>query len=62
MVSMPEDFEIPKFKKGGLTPKKAREILHDKSVHGNPLTDKQRKYFGYISSQKKSSGGWLDEL
>lgn len=62
MVSMQEDFEIPKFKKGGLTPKKAREILHDKSVHGNPLTDKQRKYFGYISSQKKSSGGWLDEL
>jgi hypothetical protein len=62
MVSMPEDFEIPKFKKGGLTPKKAREILHDKSVHGNPLTDKQRKYFGYISSQKKTSGGWLDEL
>jgi hypothetical protein len=62
MVSMPEDFEIPKFKKGGLTPKKAREILHDKSVHGNPLTDKQRKYFGYISSQKKSSGGWLDEI
>jgi hypothetical protein len=62
MVSMPEDFEIAKFKKGGLTPKKAREILHDKSVHGNPLTDKQRKYFGYISSQKKSSGGWLDEL
>ena len=62
MVSMPEDFEIPKFKKGGLTPKKAREILHDKLVHGNPLTDKQRKYFGYISSQKKSSGGWMDSL
>lgn len=33
-----------------LTSKKAREILHDKSVHGHPLTDKQRKYFGYIAS------------
>lgn len=62
MVSLPEEFEIPKYKKGGLTPKKAREILHDKSVHGKPLTDKQRKYFGYISSQKKSSGGWMDSL
>ena len=58
MVSMPEDFEIAKFKKGGLTPAKAEKMLHDKSF----TTDKQRKYFGYISSQKKTSGGWLDEL
>ena len=58
MVLMPEDMEIPKFKKGGLTPTKARKMLHDKSY----TTDKQRKYFGYISSQKKTSGGWLDEL
>lgn len=62
MVFLQEDLEIPKFKKGGLTAKKAREILHDKSVHGKPLTDKQRKYFGYIASQKKSNGGWLDQL
>jgi hypothetical protein len=62
MVFLPEDLEIPKFKKGGLTPTKARKILHDKSVHGKPLTDKQRKYFGYISSQKKASGGWIDQL
>jgi hypothetical protein len=58
MVLMPEDMEIPKFKKGGLTPTKARKMLHDKSY----TTDKQRKYFGYISSQKKSNGGWLDSL
>ena len=58
MVSMPEDFEIAKFKKGGLTPAKAKKMLHDKSF----TTDKQRKYFGYISSQKKTSGGWLDEI
>lgn len=35
--------------KGGLTPNKAREILHDKKVHGKPLTDKQRRYFGAMS-------------
>lgn len=34
-------------KKGGtLTPNKAREILHDGTAHGKPLTDKQRKFFG----------------
>lgn len=35
--------------KGGLTPNKAREILHDKKVHGKPLTDKQRRLFGAMS-------------
>ena len=39
----------PKMKKGGLTPNKARQILHDKEVHGKPLTDKQRRYFGAMS-------------
>lgn len=32
-----------------LTKAKAREILHDKSVHGQPLTDKQRRFFGAIA-------------
>jgi len=32
-----------------LTSKKARKILHDKSVHGKPLTEKQRKFFGAIA-------------
>lgn len=36
--------------KGGLTAKKARMILHDKQVNGKPLTDKQRRFFGAISS------------
>lgn len=48
-----------------LTSKKAREILHDKSVHGNPLTEKQRKFFGAVAGgakpYKAESGGWLDE-
>ncbi len=28
-----------------LTKSKAREILHDKTAHGHPLTDKQRRFF-----------------
>lgn len=33
-------------KKGGLTPNKAREILHDGTAQGHALTDKQRRFFG----------------
>jgi len=33
-----------------LTQAKARKILHDKTVHGKPLTEKQRKFFGAVSS------------
>jgi len=32
-------------KKNKLTKSKAAEILHDKTAHGHPLTDKQRKFF-----------------
>lgn len=35
---------------GKLTASKARQILHDKEVHGHALTDKQRKFFGAVSS------------
>lgn len=41
--------EVPMKKGGQLTPNKAREILHDKKVHGKKLTDKQRKFFGAMS-------------
>lgn len=46
-----------------LTSSKAKEILHDKSVHGHPLTDKQRKFFGAIAGGAKpyENGGWLDK-
>jgi len=39
-----------RLEKGELTPEKARQILHDKSVRGHPLTDQQRKFFGAVSS------------
>ena len=46
-----------------LTSKKAREILHDKEVHGHPLTDKQRRFFGAIAGGAKpyENGGWMDK-
>jgi hypothetical protein len=46
-----------------LTSNKAKEILHDKSVHGHPLTDKQRRFFGAIAGGAKpyKDGGWLDK-
>ena len=48
-----------------LTSSKAREILHDKSVHGHPLTDKQIRFFGAIAGgakpYKAEEGGWLDK-
>lgn len=30
---------------------KAREILHHGEVHGHPLTDKQRRFFGHWSNE-----------
>lgn len=47
-LEQPEDFEEAK-KGKKLSASKARKILHDKSVHGKPLTDKQRKFFGAIA-------------
>ena len=32
-------------------------VYIDKSVHGKPLTDKQRKYFGWVAGGKKNMGG-----
>jgi len=36
-----------------LTSTKAKKILHDKEVHGQPLTDKQRRFFGAIAGGAK---------
>ena len=47
-LEQPEDFKKAKTGKK-LSPSKAKEILHDKSVHGHPLTDKQRRFFGAIA-------------
>lgn len=36
---------------------KARTILHDGTVHGQPLTDKQRRFMGARASGKPSKSG-----
>lgn len=46
-----------KAKKGKtLTRGKAREILHDGTAQGHPITEKQRKYFGAVASGYAASG------
>ena len=32
---------------------KAKKILKDDSVHGKPLTDKQKRFFGFIAGGGK---------
>ena len=35
---------------GNVSARKARQILHDGTIHGKPITEQQRKYFGAIAS------------
>lgn len=41
----------------GPSREKAREILHDGTVHGHPLTKKQRGLMGAIASGKARKRG-----
>lgn len=55
------------FQNGGnsITPEKARQILKDGKANGKPLTDKQKKYFGYVigeSEKKMQKGGNVPEI
>lgn len=47
------------FKTGGLTRAKARQMLHEGTAHGHPLTESQRGYFGAVASgtAKANKGG-----
>lgn len=44
--------QLPTDMGGPLSSAKAREILHDGTVHGKPITKKQRGYFGAVASGK----------
>jgi len=44
-------------KEGGLTAEKARTMLHDKTANGRPLTDKQRRYFGWVAGGRHAACG-----
>jgi len=53
--------ESKAFKKGGaISKKKAAEILHDGTVHGEKLTDRQRRFMGYMSEHGKEKGGEIE--
>jgi len=45
--------EARRTKGHSLTPRKAKKILEDGEIRGKPLTEKQRKFFGAITSGKK---------
>lgn len=42
--------------KASVSPEKARKILHDGTIHGKPITDKQRRYFGAMSNKLQDGG------
>lgn len=42
---------------GSVSSTKAKEILHDGTIHGQPITDKQRRYFGWIAGGSKAQTG-----
>jgi hypothetical protein len=43
----------PSQRKDAPSPGKAREILRDGTVHGQPLTSKQRGFFGAVAALSK---------
>lgn len=57
-----EENEEGKAKGGELSAAKALKILHDKEVNGKPLTDKQRRYMGWVAGgSKMATGGEVDD-
>jgi hypothetical protein len=55
--------EVVAYAYGGelIDPKKAKQILRDGTTHGNPLTDKQRRFMYASMNQKMSLGGVVKE-
>lgn len=52
-----EGIESDFFRLGGrVSPQKAKKILKDGKVHGKPLTDKQRRFFGAMSNYQLGTG------
>lgn len=57
--------EFPIRKQGGPSPAKAKKMLHEGTANGQPLTEQQRKYFGWLAygqfgKSKKQLGGAQD--
>lgn len=42
---------------GDLSPDKAKKMLKEGKANGKPLTEQQRKYFGWVAGGRKQTGG-----
>ena len=49
--------EGEEYAKGGLTKDKAKQILEDGEANGKALTDKQKRYFGWVAGGRKGKYG-----
>lgn len=59
MLAPNAEDESEEMREGGLTQAKASKILHDGTIRGKSITDKQRKYFGAIASGEFKCGGMI---
>jgi hypothetical protein len=50
------DYQIDARQNGGISPEKAAQILHDGTIRGHKITDKQRRFFGAMSDKKQNGG------
>jgi len=58
--TMTDRTNMREYKDGGLTKSKAKIMLHEGMANGKPITEQQRKYFGWVaggSKQSKMDGG-----
>ena len=58
--TMNDKTDMEEYKDGGLTKSKAKIMLHEGMANGKPITEQQRKYFGWVaggSKQSKMDGG-----
>lgn len=53
IISIPQQFRNG----GELSSEKAKIMLHEGIANGHKITDKQRRYFGYLAGKGKSEGG-----
>lgn len=51
---------IDGYKSGGPTAEKSKEILRDGTIRGKNITNKQKRYFGWIAGGKKADGGEVE--
>jgi len=53
--TMTDRTNMREYKDGGLTKSKAKIMLHEGMANGKPITEQQRKYFGWVAGGSKES-------